>query len=209
MAAALAAALAVQALFVFALMSAHIRYTPRARETIVYLPIMRHRPAAPESRDQAPQQRNRTSRIRSPSITPPLLSPSPPGASSTTGLETLHGLLFDCGPDEILTDEERKRCESIAGAPKPDVAAGVRIGLERAHDAVHWARGLARKQAPTLLPCASPYGIGISIYTLYCIGKGAIEGFDVDAQPGYVDKPQTFHVPNNGDPKAPYQAIHE
>lgn len=209
MAVALAAALAVQALFVIALMSTHIRYRADARETILYFQIAQPRATAAERTIRAtPQQAPPLPVVRPSMVAPPLTS-SPPGASSATGFEALHGLLFDCSPDQTLTDEERKRCESTAGAPKPDVAASVRIGPERSKDAVHWARALARKQAPALLPCASAYGIGVSIYTLYCIGKGAIEGFDLDAQPGYFDKPATTHVPNSGDPKPLYQPIHE
>ncbi len=118
-------------------------------------------------------------------------------------LEGLHALLFDCGPDQILTDEERKRCESVTGTPKPDMAKGVRIGPERSRDAAHWARGLARKQAPTLLPCMPP-----TLASLFCLGKAAVDGrIDLDAQPGYFDAQKPQHLPNGGDPPSTLNSV--
>lgn len=114
-----------------------------------------------------------------------------------------HGLLFDCEPGsrDLLSAEDRARCDTVTGGMKPSDSPDYTDRTNRAHDAARWARALARKQPPALLPCASPQGIGISIGTLICLGKGAIDGFDLDTQPGYFDKPEAFHLPNNGDPK--------
>lgn len=196
-AAALAAAIAVQAALL-AMLTTRTPHRVAPKEKIVYLPIApmrRHR--EPKPAPVAPVEMPRP-RPHIPTVMPKAVAPET-AAPDTTALQGLHALLFDCGPDQILTDEERKRCESVTGAPKPDVAAGVRIGPERSKDAARWARELARKQAPLLLPCASPYAAGVSIYTLYCLGKGAIEGFDLDALPGYGDVKHTRHGPRPGD----------
>ena len=73
----------------------------------------------------------------------------------------------------------------------------------RAREAPRWARGKARKNAPTLLPCMPP-----SLASLFCLGEAATNGLDLDAQPGYSDTQAPQHLPNNGDPKPlrePYQ----
>ena len=149
---------------------------------------------------------------------PPVASSAPPTftrpaypteAPRANSLQSLHGLLFDCGPDQILTPEDRKRCQVIAGAPTPDDTARLRNPRERAKDAAHWARALARKQAPTLLPCASPQGIN-PVYTAFCLAKAALDGgFDLNAQPSYADVQKPWHLPNNGDPIEPRKAIGE
>ena len=142
------------------------------------------------------------------SALPTLTRPAHPAeAPRANSFQSLHGLLFDCGPDQILTPEDRKRCQAIAGAPQPDETGRLRNPRERAKDATHWARALARKQAPLLLPCASPYAAGVGIGTLICLGKGVLEGFDLDAQPGYADVQKPWHLPNNGDPVEPRKAI--
>jgi hypothetical protein len=123
------------------------------------------------------------------------------------GEKSLNGLnqsLFGCEPDRIalLSPEDRAKCPSVAAASRDrdKDAVDYHDHTDRSKDRVLWARGRARKNLPLLLPCASPYGIGVSIGTLLCLAKGATEGFDPDNQPGYMDKPMIVHVPNNGDP---------
>lgn len=112
--------------------------------------------------------------------------------------------LFGCEPDHIalLSPEDLAKCPSVAAASRDrdKDAVDYHDHTDRSKDREHWARGRDRKNMPTLLPCASPAGIGVSLGTLLCLAKGATEGFDPDNQPGYMDKPVIIHVPNNGDP---------
>jgi hypothetical protein len=123
------------------------------------------------------------------------------GAKNTSGLNRS---LFGCEPDQIalLPPEDRAKCPSVAAASRDRDKDGVDYHdhTDRSKDRVHWARGRDRKNLPLLLPCASPYGVGVSLGTLLCLAKGVTEGFDPDNQPGYMDKPVVIHVPNNGDP---------
>lgn len=132
----------------------------------------------------------------------------PPAAPNTPGLQGLHQFLFNCAPETLglLTPEQRAQCATQALGPNPDETDSLRNLPSHAYDARHWARALARKQNPVLLPCMSSAGIGVSPTMLVCIGKGAIKGFgDLDEGPGYGDAPPVeVHVPNNGDPVPPY-----
>jgi len=116
----------------------------------------------------------------------------------------LNQSLFGCEPDRIalLSPEDRAKCPSVAAASRDRDKDGVDYHdhTDRSKDREHWARGRDRKNMPLLLPCASPYGVGVSLGTLLCLAKGVTEGFDPDNQPGYMDKPVIIHVPNNGDP---------
>jgi hypothetical protein len=133
---------------------------------------------------------------------------TPPPTVNGTGLQGLHQYLFNCALENLglLTPEQRAQCASQALGPNPDETNSLRNLPSRALDARHWARGLARKQNPILLPCMSSAGIGVSPQMLVCLGKGAIKGFgDLDEGPGYGDAPPVeVHVPNNGDPVQPY-----
>ncbi len=192
--AAITATFLIQALlFVVLTRIMPLQTVPRPR--IIYLPLT-SMPARIRSKPRAPK--SETKKHPGTAITPTPATPVAPHAVQPDArqLEGLHALLFDCGPDQILTDEEHKRCESVTGTAKPDVAAGMRIGPERSRDAAHWARGLARKQAPTLLPCMPP-----TLASLFCLGQAAVDGrFDLDAQPGYFDAQKPQHLPNGGDP---------
>jgi hypothetical protein len=112
--------------------------------------------------------------------------------------------LLGCEPDHIalLSPAERAKCPSVAAASRDrdKDAVDYTDHTDRSKDRALWARGRARKNAPPLLPCASPYAAGVSLGTLLCLAKGVADGFDLDAQPGYMDKLEIIHVPNNGDP---------
>lgn len=130
----------------------------------------------------------------------------PPDASA------LHGLLFDCelGSRDLLSAEERARCDTVTGGMTPNDASEYARPIDRTRDAPRWARAVARKKAPALLPCANPQGIDF-VYTALCLGKSALQGGfgALDAQPGYAGKPEAFHLPNNGDPKPLRQPMRE
>lgn len=130
------------------------------------------------------------------------------GGKSQSGLNLS---LFGCEPDHIalLSPEDRAKCPSVAAASRDRDKNGVDYHdhTDRSKDHEHWARGRDRKNLPVLLPCASPQGVGVGLGTLLCLAKGLSDGFDPDNQPGYMDKPEIVHVPNNGDPselKTPY-----
>jgi hypothetical protein len=116
----------------------------------------------------------------------------------------LHLFLFDCAPENFATLTQEQRAQCARAMPKPGDSVDYADHSDRSHDAAHWARGLARKQSPTLLPCASPQGIGIGLGTFACLAKGLASGFDLDDTVGYGGGPPLeAHVPNNGDPPPP------
>lgn len=204
--AAAAIAVAVHALLLVAVLMHRTHFKPQERETILILPIaMPRSPAVQTPRHIQSPRPESGRRARNPAIVPPL----PPSLSGRDQWETFHGLLFDCalGSRDLLSAEDRARCDTVTGGMKPGDSPDYADRTNRAHDAARWARALARKQAPALLPCASPQAAGIGIGTLICLGKGAIGGFDLDIQPGYFDKPETVHLPNNGDPIRPRQPL--
>jgi hypothetical protein len=127
---------------------------------------------------------------------PPVTSSAPPAA--------LHGLLFDCAPENLvnLSAEARAQCAASPLAPKQDDSVDYADHTNRSHNAARWAREKQRKNQPLLLPCASPASIFATagIGTLICLGNGVINGFDLDKLPMYGDRPEQIHVPNNGDP---------
>jgi hypothetical protein len=130
------------------------------------------------------------------------ITPPPTSAKGNT-VEGLHKWLFDCAPENLdkLTSEQRSQCALRALSPNSDDSSSVLNLPSHAHDAPHWQRALARKQAPPLLPCASPMGLALTPTTLICAANGIFNGFgDLDEQPGYDDAPVAAHVPNNGDP---------
>jgi hypothetical protein len=128
----------------------------------------------------------------------------PAAPSAATG--SLHAFLFDCAPENLanLSPDERAQCAGAPGGMKPpDDNEVYAEHATRSHNATHWARGVARKQQPMLLPCANPQSIlaTFSLATLLCLANAAKQGkFDLDELPGYGDTPENIHVPNNGDP---------
>jgi hypothetical protein len=120
--------------------------------------------------------------------------------------EGLHLMLFDCLPENIsnLSPERGARCAGASTDTKQDDSVDSTDHTGRSRDAAHWARGRLRKNGPLLLPCASNAGIGVGLGTLLCLAKGAANGFDLDNQEIYGDRPEDVHVPNGGDPPPVY-----
>ncbi len=116
--------------------------------------------------------------------------------------------LFDCRIENIskLTEEQRALCAKSSTGLKPNDSVDFADHTNRAKDAERWAREKQRKNGPLLLPCASTQSIyaTLSTATLLCLAHGAIKGFDPDSSPIYGDRPEEFHVPNNGDPPPTY-----
>jgi hypothetical protein len=111
----------------------------------------------------------------------------------------LHALLFDCAPENLvnLSPEQRAQCLSAPGSARPPSDTEVYAEhATRSNNAARWARGVARKHEPLLLPCMPP-----GLATLFCLAKAAKDGkFDLDELPGYGDRPEIIHTPNGGDP---------
>ncbi len=177
---------------------------PVAREIEVWF-IFPPKPQ-PKARRQ-PQKENAKASSRITPETPVIPDYAHITLPPSWGEKNANGLnqsLFGCEPDHIalLSAEDRAKCPSVAAASRDrdKDAVDYHDHTDRSKDREHWARGRDRKNMPLLLPCASPYGIGVSLGTLLCLAKGATEGFDPDNQPGYMDKPVIIHVPNNGDP---------
>jgi hypothetical protein len=173
-----------------------------AREIIVqFVPS----PAPPEAK---PETEAPPIRLISPpeEISPAPGEEAPPATNETGSLRGLYFYLYECTPENFanLTDDERARCASASLSPVPDETNSLRNQPSRAHDPRHWARALARKKAPPLLPCASNQAAVIGLGTIFCLGEAAINGGfgDLDEAPGYGDPPPVeIHVPNNGDPQ--------
>lgn len=137
-------------------------------------------------------------------------APSAPAAkpgSASPGADSLNGLqlnLFGCALENLanLTPEQRAQCTS--GLKTHDGnSIDYADHTSRTHDAQRWARDVARKKNPLLLPCANPGAIN-PVGTAFCLANGVLNGFDVDNSPGYEDQPSPpDHVPNNGDPADP------
>jgi hypothetical protein len=116
----------------------------------------------------------------------------------------LHLYLFDCSPENDANLMQEQRAQCARAAPKHDDSVDYADHTDRSHDSVRWARGLARQQAPTLLPCMSSQGVGVGLATFGCLGKGLVSGFDLDDESGYGGGPPAeAQVPNGGDPPPP------
>ncbi len=121
---------------------------------------------------------------------------APPAAPSLGGL---HGALFGCADLDTLSPEERTRCGSALAVP--DNTVDFHDGVNRSRQAALWERERLRKNAPLLLPCMNPSGAPNPLAVAACLAQKAIaRDFKPDEEPGYADKPEILHLPNNGDP---------
>jgi hypothetical protein len=122
--------------------------------------------------------------------------PTAPAAPSLGGL---HDSLFGCADLDKLSPEARAHCGSALAVP--DNSVDIRDGTARSQQAALWERGRLRKNGPMLLPCMNPQGAPNPLAVAACLAKNAAEGgFKPDEQSSYADKPETTHLPNNGDP---------
>ena len=167
------------------------------RETILWFPSPRPEAATQKPAETKPSAAAATPQYRLPDyrgITLPRDAPTVPPS-----LGGLHGSLFGCADLDRLTPEERAHCGGALMTP--DDSVDFRDHVDRSRLAALWERGRLRKNGPLLLPCMDPHAPpGISLATVACLAKGAIEGFDPDTQPSYADAPDIKHLPNNGDP---------
>jgi hypothetical protein len=89
---------------------------------------------------------------------------------------------------EKLSHEEKERCIARLAKVQDEPAATYAATDDEKRIAQQFARELAVKQAPPLLPCFSSVGLGISIK---CLMLGAFNGFNFAGAPSYADAPGT------------------
>lgn len=158
--------------------------TPRRDQRRPYVPAARAAVPAP-----------------APFVVQPFSAPSPRAPGD---LSDLHGQLFRCAPESLaeLAPDERADCDHAAGTMAhrdPNAIPWPNNQYAPTKNTWRWARNVQRKNAPPLLPCASPQGIS-PIATALCLANAAVNGFDTEHKPEYFDRPEQVGVPNGGDP---------
>jgi hypothetical protein len=181
-------------------------FKPEPKETILYLQPL----AKPEPKPQVKRIAPPARRI-APAVVPQgrTIRAVPQTSGQTSGAPAALGYqLYDCRAANLpkLTPEQRAACAKAQVGPKEDKGDAVDFAdhSDQVPGAERWAREKARKNGPTLLPCASNLAPTVGVGTLLCLANGAINGFDMDKQAQYGDRPKETHVPNNGDPPPPY-----
>jgi hypothetical protein len=181
---------------------------PERRSTaadIVFVNIAPPAPAPPRPERENHQRERRPVRTAAPAVAPFVVQPfAAPSTRAPNDLSDLHGQLFRCAPETLadLTPEDRARCKGAAGGigqADPNAIPWPNNKYAPTKNTWRWARNVQRKNAPPLLPCASPQGIS-PIATALCLANAAVNGFDVEHKPEYFDKPEQVGVPNGGDP---------
>jgi hypothetical protein len=174
-------------------------FKPAPRETILLLTPL----PKPEVRHAEPPARRMVPTFKLQDYRGVTLPQTNENSKASTGLGFQ---LFDCSVDNVskLTAEQRALCAKSSTGLKPPGSLDFADHSDHVHDAALWERQKARKNGPMLMPCANNTGLGVDLGTLACLGNGLINGFDADKMAQYGDRPEQFHVPNNGDPRPPY-----
>jgi hypothetical protein len=183
-------------------------FRPAPHETILYLqPLAKPKPQpTPQAKRIAPLLRPvvPASKLQnSTGIIVPQTTDETAKANSRPGYQ-----LYDCRAANLpkLTADQRAACAKSAIGPKQDDnSVDYADHSDQVPGAARWAREKARKNGPTLLPCASNVALAVALGTVLCLADGAINGFDLNAQKQYGDRPEDYHVPNNGDPPPMYK----
>jgi len=149
----------------------------------------------PASKPAAPPPEQTRPPLRTPSQGPALYQiPKDWQAAPAHPQKGMNALLFDCAPQNLanLSPDELARCRLAAGHMAYDpTAVDFHDHTDRSQYAALWAMRRTRKNAPPLVPCASPQSVydTLSTATLLCLAKFAASGFKLDALPGYGDPP--------------------
>jgi hypothetical protein len=189
-------------------------FKPAPRETILLLPPLPKPQAAsqvkPEIKRVAPPTRTIVPALNLQNSTSVTLPQTPPGAATANSIPGFK--LYDCREKNLskLSEDQRAACAKAQVGPKEEKGDDLDYAdhSDQIPGAERWAREKARKNAPPLLPCASNQSIAAtaSAATIACLANGVINGFDLDAQPSYGERPEDEgHVPNNGDPPPIYK----
>lgn len=116
-------------------------------------------------------------------------------------------MLRTCTLENIgnLSDDERERCKRVGLGVTRRRFDGSDL-LEhpsRARQHERWARALALRKAPLLLPCMNAEGLGVSIGTVLCLADGFANGFDLQNSPL-----PTYADANDGDERdVPFEKL--
>ncbi|HZQ40670.1 MAG TPA: hypothetical protein VFA87_07745 [Rhizomicrobium sp.] len=112
--------------------------------------------------------------------------------SPTPDIRGFGQALADCAPEKVanLAEAQRSQCRKFGALPSYDPSA-VDYADHSVPGAKRWARELARKNAPLLLPCGNSRAAD-PVYTGACIIANIANGFtfkqQYENQPGYSDK---------------------
>jgi hypothetical protein len=103
--------------------------------------------------------------------------------------------LADCAPEKLsgLDQAQRARCQRFGASTSHDPSAvDYADHSNEVRGAKQWARELARKKAPLLLPCGNAKAVDF-VYTGACIIANIANGFtfqkQYENQPAYFDEP--------------------
>jgi hypothetical protein len=120
--------------------------------------------------------------------------PTPAVPSPVPDISGFGQALAGCAPENLanLDEAQRSHCRKLGALPAYDPgAADYADHSDQVPGAKRWARELARKQAPLLLPCGNPKKAD-PIYIGACIIGNIANGFtfkkQYENQPGYSDK---------------------
>ena len=110
-------------------------------------------------------------------ISPTFYRYNPPPMAGQPNLDGLRFALSSCAPENLgnLPPELRGQCDRIDAvllAGQDALPTALRVKHEG-----RWQAELLLKQTPQLLPCASPYGLGVDLATLACIADLIENGY--------------------------------
>jgi len=148
----------------------------------------------PGTAKRAPRPAPVRAAVRPVPQTAPLAEPPPPAVPTPApDIRGFGQALTGCAPENLanLDDAERSRCGKFGALPSHDPGAvDYADRADQIPGAKRWARELARKKAPLLLPCGNPYSAD-PVYTGACIIANIANGFtfkqQYENQPGYSD----------------------
>jgi hypothetical protein len=144
----------------------------------------------PGTRKGAPKPARTGAAVQPVPQTTPLAEPLPP--TPAPDVRGFGQALLGCAPENLanLDEVQRSRCGKFGALPSHDPGA-VDYADHGVPGAKRWARELARKNAPLLLPCGNPRAAD-PVYTGACILANIANGFtfkqQYENQPGYSDK---------------------
>jgi len=145
---------------------------------------------APRTRKGAPRPAPARAAVEPAPQIPPLAEPLSP--TPTPDIRAFGQALVGCAPENVtnLTEAQRSQCRKFGALPSYDPSA-VDYADRSVPGAKRWARELARKNAPLLLPCGNSRSAD-PVYTGACIIANIANGFtfkqQYENQPGYSDK---------------------
>jgi hypothetical protein len=145
---------------------------------------------APRTRKGAPKPAPARAAVEPVPQIPPLAEPLRP--TPTPDIRGFGQALVGCAPEKLATldEAERSGCRKFGALPSYDPSA-VDYADHSVPGAKRWARELARKNAPLLLPCGNSRSAD-PVYTGACIIANIANGFtfkqQYENQPGYSDK---------------------